>query len=368
MSKRPQHLVQRVTYILILVLLSIYLISPFIISIVLAGTIALVLFPFQLKLESHNWKRNRAAAFITFVFTMVISLPFLFFLTKGTIVVIDFLEEFSVGEKIQNQGMQKIFSVLRHDLIERLQHFLSRWPSTNFLTEAKIMGYLKSVNEYVLKFFTNTATNIPAIVLFFLMMILFTYSFLSGAASVRKFFQELFGFTNKKMDLIVEIFIRDARQVYISNVVTGTFQSILVATGVYFVANADWFLVFFITLILSFVPVIGAAPMAFFFALVSFLQGNSSGAVGLSVLAVFTGLIDNILRPWLASYGETKAPAVISFVFVIGAALLLGFPGLFIGLFVAAIAYDTLPIFWEDMPEFFSFGDKSKEEQEITHI
>jgi predicted PurR-regulated permease PerM len=368
MSKRPQHLVQRVTYILILVILSFYLISPFIIPIVLAGTIALVLFPFQLKLEQLNWTRNRAAAFITFIFTMVISLPFLFFLTKGTIVVIDFLEEFSVGEKIQNQGMQKIFSVLKHDMIERLQTFLARWPSTNFLTEEKIMSYLKGVNEYILDFFRTTASNLPAIALFLLMMVLFTYSFLSGAASVRKFFQELFGFTNRKMDLLVEIFLRDARQVYISNVVTGTFQSILVATGVYFVSNADWFLVFFVTLILSFIPVIGAAPMAFFFALVAFVQGNSSGAIGLSVLAVFTGLIDNILRPWLASYGETKAPAIISFVFVIGGALLLGISGLFIGLFVAAIAYDTLPIFWEDMPEFLYFKDISKEETEITHI
>lgn len=360
MSKRPQHLVQRIVYVLVLVILSFYIASPFIIPIALAATIALVLFPFQLKLEQYKWKRTRAAAFLTTVFTMVISLPFLFFVTKGTIVLIDYLEEFAVGEKIENQGMQKVIAVLRHDLIAELQQFLARYPSTNFLTEAKLLGFLKSANAFILEFLKNTVTNIPAIVLFLLIMVLVTYSFLSGAASVRKFFQELFGFTDEKMDHLVGIFLRDARQVYMSNVVTGAVQSFLVATGVYFIINADWFLVFFITLMLSFIPVVGAAPMAFFFAVIAFFQGNTTGAIILAVLGAFTGIIDNFLRPWLASFGETKAPAIVSFVFVIGGALLLGFSGLFIGLFVAAIAYDTLPIFWEDMPDFFSISNKSK--------
>lgn len=346
---RPQHLVQRIIYILLLVILSFYIASPFIIPVTLAATIALVLYPFQLRLEQRNWKKTRAAALLTTVFTMVISLPFLFFVTKGTIVLIDYLEEFAVGEKIENQGMQKVFSVLRHDLIAELQQFLSRYPSTNFLTEAKIVGFLKSANAYTLEFLKATVTNIPAIVLFLLIMVLVTYSFLRGAVSVRKFFQELFGFTDQKMDHLVGVFLRDARQVYVSNVVTGTVQSIIVATGVFFVVKADWFLVFFITLILSFIPVIGAAPMAFFFAMIAFFQDNTTGSIILVVLGTITGIIDNILRPWLATFGETKAPAIVSFVFVIGGAILLGFSGLFIGLFVAAIAYDTLPIFWDDI-------------------
>ena len=204
-------------------------------------------------------------------------------------------------------------------------------------------------------------------------MILCTFSFLNGASGVRRFFQDLFGFSNRKMDQIVGIFLRDSRQVYLSNIVTGAFQSLLVATGVYFVTGADWFLVFFVTLIFSFVPVIGAAPMAFLFAIGAFFQGSNGGAIALFILGGFTGLVDNFLRPWLASFGESKAPAIVSFVFVIGGALLLGFPGLFIGLLAAAIVYDTLPIFWEELdtgrslPGFFSFGgDKSKGEEEIS--
>jgi predicted PurR-regulated permease PerM len=59
--------------------------------------------------------------------------------------------------------------------------------------------------------------------------------------------------------------------------------------------------------------------------------------------------VDNFLRPWLASFGESKAPAIVCFVFVIGGALLLGLPGLFIGLLVALVAYDTIPLFWDEL-------------------
>src|SRR6478736_4234328 len=99
MAKRTQHQVQRILYIVILVALSLVFASPFIIPIVLAGTIALALYPIQLKLEKRNWKKHRAAALITTCFTVVISIPFMFFLAKGTIMITDQLQKFAVGQK-----------------------------------------------------------------------------------------------------------------------------------------------------------------------------------------------------------------------------------------------------------------------------
>jgi len=372
MTKRTQFQVQRITYVVLLVILSLYFVSPFFIPITLAATIALTLYPFQLKLEKHNWRRNRAATLLTTAFTLIISVPFMFFVTKGTILVIDLLEKFAVGEKIEDQGVQKVVSVFKHDIVDKLLGYLSQFPFANFLTEAKINSYLKSANIFLLEFFKNFASNIPSVVLFLLVMILCTFSFLNGAKAVRNFFQEIFGFSDRKMDLLVGIFLRDSRQVYFSNIVTGGVQSIMVATGVAFIAHADWFLLFFVTLIFSFVPVIGAAPMAFLFAVVVFFQDNTTGAIILGVLGVVTGVVDNFLRPWLASYGESKAPAIVSFVFVIGGALLLGFPGLFIGLLVGVITYDTLPLFWSEIENgrtvhgIFTFGDISKADDETS--
>ena len=379
MARKTQYQVQRIAYIALLILVSLVIVSPFIIPIVFAGTVALALYPVQLKLEKRNWKRGRAAGFITTFFTIIISIPFMFFMTKGTLMVIEQLEKFSITDQLQVQGMQKVVQNMRQELVQGTQTYLSKLPFANFLTEDKLNVYLKSVNVILLGFFKNLASNIPTVILFLVVMVLCTYAFLNGAAGVRAFFQELFGFNKRKMDQLVGIFLRNSRQVYISNIVTGAVQSLMVATAVYFITGADWFLVFFVTLIFSFVPVIGAAPMAGVFAFVSFFQGNTTGAIILVVLVVFTGLIDNILRPWLASFGESKAPGVVSFIFVIGGALLIGFPGLFIGLLVGSIVYDTLPLFWDEIEKteapapgrnlggLFSFGDKSKKDENPPH-
>lgn len=375
MARKAQVQVPRILYIVILLGLSLFVVAPFIIPILLAATIALALYPLQLRLEKRNWKRSRAAAMITTLFTVVVSIPFGFFLTKGTLLIIEQLEDFKVGDRLKDQGLQQVVSTLKNELVHGSQTYISKLPFASFLTEDKINQYLKSANTYLLDFFQNLAMNIPTLILFLVVMILCTYSFLNGAGGVRNFFQELFGFSERKMDQLVGIFLRDSKQVYISNIVTGAIQSAMIATGVYFINGADWFLVFFMTLIFSFVPVIGAAPMGGLFAIVAFFQGNTTGAIILVVLSCVSGLVDNVLRPWLASFGESKAPGIVSFVFVIGGALLIGFPGLFIGLLLGSVVYDTFPLFWDELGKsesspaknlsgFFSFGDKSKGSEE----
>ncbi len=343
------HQFPRVLYIALLVVLSIALISPFIIPISLAATVALALYPLHLGLIRRNWQKRHAAALLTSGFTILIATPFVFFIAKGAILVTDQLQRFAVGEKLESQGLQSVVKTLREDVVRFILKFTDKTPLGHYLTEAKVHQHFRTANVYLLDFFQNFASSIPSVVLFLLVMIFCTFTFLKNASSVRRFFQSLFGFSHRRMDQIVGIFLRDARQVYVSNVVTGAIQSLLVATGVYLITKSDWFLVFFVTLIFSFIPVIGAAPIAFLFAVVAFFQGNTTGAIILLVLGAFTGIIDNFLRPWLASFGQSHAPPIVSFVFVVGGALMLGFPGLFIGLLVGGIAYDTLPIFWEEI-------------------
>lgn len=373
MARKTQHQFQRVLYILIVVGLSFAIVTPFIIPILLAATLALAMYPLQLRLQKRNWTKGHAAALITTIFTVTISLPFIFFVTKGTLLVVEQLERFSLGQKIEDQGMEKVVNTLQHDIVAGAHKYMTKVPMAEFLTEDKLNGYMKAGSGYLIGFFQSLAMSIPTMLLFLIVMILCLYGFLSGAGTVRNFFQELFGFSDRKMDQLVGIFLKDSREVYISNILTGAIQSIIVATAVFFTVDSDWFLVFFVTLIFSFVPVIGAAPMAFLFAVVCFFQGNTTGAVILTVVSGFTGIVDNILRPWLASFGESKVPGIVSFVFVIGGALWLGFPGLFIGLLMGALAWDTLPLFWEEISKtesgpaknlsgFFSFGDKSKDE------
>lgn len=339
----------RVLYIVLLCLAMLVLVSPFFISIIFAGSVSLALYPLLLRLESKGLTRKRAAALLTTLFAVVISIPVFFFVIKGTIAVTNQLEKMSINEKLREQDVQELVTDMRHDFVVAIQKFSSKYQFLNFLDEKKIDAYLGMANTFLLQFFQGLLANIPTLFILLLIMILCTYSFLHNAHGVRKFFQTITGLSDQRVNQLCSIFINDARQVYISNIGTGGIQSLMVAIGVSLLGLGDFFLVFFVTLILSFVPVIGAAPVAFLFAILGFFKGNMTAAIILVVLGGFTGIVDNVLRPWLASFGETKCPPIAAFICVIGGALLLGFPGLFIGLLVGSIAYDTLPIFWAEI-------------------
>lgn len=339
----------RILYLVILSIALLVFVSPFFVSLIFAGTVSLALFPLMLKLENKGMKRKRAAALLTVLFSIIISIPLFFFLIKGTIAVTSQLEKLSINEKLRDQGVTELVSDLRHEFVNAIMKMSQKYEILKFLDQRKIESYLMMINNFLLTFFQGLATSLPTMFILLLIMILCTYSLLKNATSVREFFQKIFGFSDEKMDKIVSIYIMDSRQVYISNIATGGIQSLIVATGVALLGLGDWFLVFFVTLILSFIPVIGAAPVAFMFALIAFFKENNTAAIILVVVGSFSGVIDNMLRPWLASFGESKIPPIVAFVCVIGGALLMGFPGLFIGLLVGSIAYDTLPIFWNEL-------------------
>ena len=334
-------------YILFLVVSLFFLIYPFIIPIIFAATISLTLMPLLKYLMRKGMKENHACALLTTLFAILISIPLFFFVIKGTIEVTRKLERFFLIEKRGDQGVQDIFRGMRQDLFEAIEKYSLKYH-LDFLDQKKMEEYLSVVYAFVLNFFRNFLTGLPVIFILFLIMILCTYSFLKHSQSIRRFFQAITGLSDELMNQLIHIFIMDSRQVYLSNIVTGGIQSLIVAAGVSILGSGDFFLVFFITLILSFIPVVGAAPVAFLFALIVFFQGDPRAAIALVILGIVTGVIDNILRPWLATFGESKIPPVVAFICVIGGALWLGFPGLFIGLLLGSIAYDTLPIFWKE--------------------
>lgn len=349
MSRKVEHQVVRIVYIVLLAFMSLYLVSAFLAPVIFAGTVALALFPVLLKLEAKGLTRKKAAALLTSVSGVLVSLPFFFFIVKGTLAVTEQLQKFSENARFKNMGVNSILQPLKHDMLISIQKYGNRFGVANLITEERIDQYLVNINAILLNFFQAVAANLPQIFLFFLVMIACIYSFLKNAQACRQFFQRLLGFNNRKMEQLVKIFIMDSRSVYVANIATGGMQSMIVATSTALLGIGDFFLVFFITLILSFIPIIGAAPVAFTLAGIAWFQGNATHAIIMVVIGVLTGVVDNILRPYLASMGESRLPTISAFVFVVGGALLLGFPGLFIGLLVGSFAYDTLPLFWEEL-------------------
>lgn len=317
-----------------------YLIHPFFVPLFFASTISLTLYPVLERLVSRGLKKKYAAFFLTLTFSILISVPLFFFVIKGILVVTTKLEGISVKE------VQDLLSGFRLTIISQVQDLLSQ-HHLNVFSHQKLESYFIVINNFLLDFFRKAAADIPLLVIHFLIMIFSTYSLLMHSHNIRTFFKKLLGVDDPQMNKLIKMFMLNSRQVYFSNITTGAVQSLIVATGVSVLNLADFFLVFFITLILSFIPVIGAAPVAFLFSLFAFIKGENSSAVILLVLGGIAGIIDNLLRPWLATFGTRKLPPIAAFICVIGGVLWMGFPGLFAGLLLGTLTVETVPLFWE---------------------
>lgn len=345
MSKQIEKNAARIIYLTLVLLATGFVVYPFIIPVIFAASIALAMFPLHRFLMNKGLGPRQSAALLTISFTVLISIPLLFFIIKGVSTITSQLQEVSFSE-INKNGVTGIFEGLKGQLVDTVYNVAAKFNAESFFTPAKINGFLKQGSAILLSFFQSFLSSAPLIFLFLLITVACTYSFLKFSSAIRSFFQQLFDFDDVRMDEFVMTFINDSRQVYISNLVTGGVQSLCVATGAAATGTADFFLIFFVTLILAFIPVVGAAPVAFVVGAVAFLSDNTSGAIVMVLVGVFSGVIDNFLRPWLTSYGQSRIPPIAAFICVLGGAILLGFPGLFLGLLLGSIAYDTLPFFW----------------------
>lgn len=349
MSKQIEKNVARIVYLALVLFATAFVVYPFIIPVIFAASIALAMHPLHRYMMNKGLGPRQSAGLLTFVFTVLISIPLLFFIIKGVSTITSQLQEVSFTEMNKEGGVSGIVEGLKDQLVGTVHGVAAKFKVESFFTPTKINQFLKQGSAILLGFFQSFLASAPLIFLFLLITVACTYSFLKFSSSIRHFFQELFAFDDARMDEFVRTFINDSRQVYISNLVTGGVQSLCVATGAAATGTADFFLIFFVTLVLAFIPVIGAAPVAFGVAAVAFLSDNTTGAIIMVVVGAFSGIIDNFLRPWLASFGQSRIPPIAAFICVLGGAILLGFPGLFLGLLLGSIAYDTLPFFWEVM-------------------
>lgn len=151
----------------------------------------------------------------------------------------------------------------------------------------------------------------------------------------------------KNLNKLLVAFKGCCRTVILSSFVTGFAQALLTTIGAAIFTNADSVLIFSVTFLLSFVPVIGAGPVSLILAISAFADSNWGSGAGLLVFSAVSSVLDNILRPFLLA-GTTKIPSIWALFCTIGAVLVFGLPGLFIGPLTGALTFDLLPILLDE--------------------
>lgn len=202
---------------------------------------------------------------------------------------------------------------------------------------------LNRLGNWSLAFVSGLVSSVPVFLLSVFVFCAALYFFLAEARVLYKIFlrQELLG--PVETNRLIKILQLASYNTMVSSMIIGVMQGIIVSVGALICDAGDFTVVFVVTFFCSFIPVIGAGPVALALAGYKALLGDYGQAIAMGVVSVLAGTSDNIVRPWLVSSSEEDLHPVVSLLAILGALIVFGMPGLFLGPVIASVAVKIIP-------------------------
>lgn len=219
--------------------------------------------------------------------------------------------------------------------------------------EGGLMNVLPKAGAWVLAYIAGFAATAPELILHLFVFSAALYVFLTESRYIRTVVSSFKILKESELAQILRVVQRSSYMTLVVSACLGAIQATIVALGGLIFGFKDFFFIFIVTFFCSFVPVIGAAPMAVLLSLIAFVQGNTFEGVGLVVVAVIAGSVDNVIKPLVvSSNSEESLNPIISLLAIIGAVIVYGLPGLLLGPILMELTLKIVPIlFSEDEAE-----------------
>jgi predicted PurR-regulated permease PerM len=319
---------------------------PFLKELMLAAFFAFALAPLMGRLTKQKLFHRRgwvAVTLIGLILAIILPIGLLFYNVYALIMDMN-SEGFQQSDLYADLMQTKNFGIeWANDILSTLN--LAEKIDLRSFTNQLFSG----IGSKVMAFSTNIAAQLPDVVLSLFIFCCALYLFLAEGKYIRQWLIKSHLLPVRELDQLIPSFQRACYSTLIGSIIVGAVQASSVMLGALVLGSKHLFLVFLVTFIFSFIPVLGAAPVGFFLALISAVKGSYAIAAGFVVVGIFSGTIDNIIRPWLVR-GEQNINSIIMLFAIIGAIVMLGLPGLFLGpMFVsAAVQVYSLYIFPED--------------------
>ncbi len=252
---------------------------------------------------------------------------------------------------VQNSELFQKLTAFKGRISEFISQMMSRFDLQDQFDFSAILddGLNHSFN-FVVQMSTNLASRIPSLLISCFVFSAALYYFLAEARTVKTVFMKQRLLAPQESNAFIHLLQRSSFNTVITSLAIAALQATIVGVGCLIFNTGEFPVVWAVTFFLSFIPVIGAAPVALGLGLAELLMGSYGHALGFVIVAVIAGTTDNLVRPYLVSSNEQDLHPVVSLLAIIGALLLFGMPGLFLGPVIASVAVKILPTLFGDEP------------------
>ena len=325
LQKENLQKILRISLLAFLIIVFIFIFFPFAVPILLAGFVALGSEPIIKKIQFKSKKRKLFSIGLTLLMFIIFVVPLVLFVLR----IASDMKAMTSTSMQNSQFVQAFFG-----LWEKVQSSITGSMATAGLEMQVFPGkdeLISKISPVILDKATLFLAALPDLALALFVFLCMLFVFIINATAIKTFLTKAEILPSDEIDFIIKTLQSNCCMILISTVLIGALHALIVATGSAIFGYHEFFLIFTLTFFLSFIPVIGATPVAILLALISFLLGHTGQGVGLLIVAAVTGSIDNVLKPFIFSNSEGNLHPVLSLIGIIGAILMFGLPGLLLG-------------------------------------
>lgn len=321
--------------------------SPFIKEILSAVFFAFALSPITRSLSMKKYFHRKGWVAVTlFGLIMAIILPILA-LVYGFVDLVNDL----TSEGFQQSELFRDLMHARTVAVEWVQDTMSTLGlSSRFDLVQNTNRFLSSISSTVMEYSGTIAGRLPSMVISIFIFCCALYLFLAEGRKIRNLLtSNRFAFAHE-LDQLIPMIQKSCYTTLVAAVIVGATQASIVTFGAMILQGSHLFLIFLVTFIFSFIPVLGAAPVGFFLGFLSLVKGDYGIAIGYVFFGSLSGVADNIIRPLLVR-GEDPIHPVIMLLAIIGAILIFGLPGIFLGPMFISVTFQVFKLYIFNDPD-----------------
>jgi predicted PurR-regulated permease PerM len=325
-----------VTFLIVLVVVvgvTLRMVAPYLIAITMGGIMALLANPIYRRLE-RRLRPRLAAAIVTLAMVLVVVGPLLALA--------------GVGIKQAIATFKWVTDTPHLSLPEVLDRLRAWLPVDSLIgdaseVKAQLSEWLQGAGATAYGFLLNLAKSLPDVVLQMVLACLACYFFFLDG---RAFFTWLYNKIPLEADIrqkLTASFRDTAISVVWASMAAAATQAAVMGLAFLILGVPAATLAAGATFIFAWIPILGSTPIWIGGAIYLFTQGSPAKAAAMVAFGIFTGVIDNFVRPWVLK-GRGEMHPLVSLVAIFGGIQMFGIFGVFIGPILAALVITLLQV------------------------
>ncbi|QLY23966.1 AI-2E family transporter [Bdellovibrio sp. KM01] len=331
-----------ITWALLIILsaLFLYINLPFLVPLILAGIFAMGLINFVNRMAA----KTRAPRWLSVLGIVLVGLALIWIPISLALYRIGV--HLSAPQEFQSSPIMTQLKALQESGLNLLKQ-ATEWTGYDLVKPAQgmITNVFGKVGNWALAYSSDVVAQLPGILFNFFIFVLFLYFLLLKAAQIKDFVIRYSLVDDNLTESLVKLAKDSCSVTLFSTFVIGLIQAFFIGIGGLIFGEGDFWLVVTVTFVVSFIPIIGAAPVGYLLSALAFIGGRTGSGIGMAVIATIAGTIDNVLKPFfVGNLGDQKISPLVGFTCVIGAIVMFGISGLLLGPVIMNLAYGAIPL------------------------